>query len=37
MAGSFRVGIDIGGTFTDIVLLADSGERYTKEGAVLGR
>ncbi len=31
MAGSFRAGIDIGGTFTDIVLLADSGERYTKK------
>ena len=31
MAGSFRAGIDIGGTFTDIVLLADSGERYTRK------
>ena len=31
MGGSFRAGIDIGGTFTDIVLLADSGERYTKK------
>jgi N-methylhydantoinase A len=27
----FRAGIDIGGTFTDIVLLADNGERYTKK------
>ena len=31
MGGSFRAGIDIGGTFTDIVLLADSGERYTRK------
>jgi N-methylhydantoinase A len=31
MADSFRAGIDIGGTFTDIVLLADSGERYTRK------
>ena len=31
MAGSFRAGVDIGGTFTDIVLLGDSGERYTKK------
>src|SRR6476619_3247803 len=31
MGGSFRVGIDIGGTVTDIVLLADSGERYTRQ------
>src|SRR5690348_9132800 len=29
--GSFRVGIDIGGTFTDIVLLGDDGNRYTKK------
>jgi N-methylhydantoinase A len=28
---SFRAGVDIGGTFTDIVLLADNGERYTKK------
>ena len=27
----FRVGVDIGGTFTDIVLLGDGGERYTKK------
>ena len=27
----FRVGIDIGGTFTDIVLLGENGERYTKK------
>ncbi|MBV8889782.1 MAG: hydantoinase/oxoprolinase family protein [Alphaproteobacteria bacterium] len=27
----FRAGIDIGGTFTDIVLLGDQGERYTKK------
>jgi N-methylhydantoinase A len=31
MAGRFRVGIDIGGTFTDIVALADGGERYTRK------
>ena len=28
---SFRAGVDIGGTFTDIVLLADDGARYTKK------
>jgi N-methylhydantoinase A len=27
----FRAGVDIGGTFTDIVLLGDNGERYTKK------
>src|SRR5262245_2640557 len=27
----FRAGVDIGGTFTDIVLLADDGTRYTKK------
>src|SRR5438309_11027910 len=27
----FRAGVDIGGTFTDIVLLGDEGERYTKK------
>ena len=26
-----RAGVDIGGTFTDIVLLGDGGERYTKK------
>src|SRR5271170_3143475 len=32
MAGkSFRAGVDIGGTFTDIVLLGEGGERYTKK------
>src|SRR5260221_7819433 len=31
MAASFRAGVDIGGTFTDIVLLGDNGERYTKK------
>src|ERR1700719_1326638 len=31
MAKTFRAGVDIGGTFTDIVLLADGGERYTKK------
>jgi N-methylhydantoinase A len=31
MADSFRAGIDIGGTFTDIVVLADNGERYTRK------
>jgi N-methylhydantoinase A len=31
MAGSFRVGIDIGGTFTDIVLLASDGRCYTRK------
>ena len=28
---SFRAGVDIGGTFTDIVLLGENGERYTKK------
>src|SRR5947208_5180755 len=28
---AFRAGVDIGGTFTDIVLLGDHGERYTKK------
>jgi N-methylhydantoinase A len=28
---SFRAGVDIGGTFTDIVLLGEGGERYTKK------
>src|SRR5579864_2341243 len=28
---SFRAGVDIGGTFTDILLLGDGGERYTKK------
>ena len=28
---TFRAGVDIGGTFTDIVLLGDRGERYTKK------
>jgi len=28
---SFRAGVDIGGTFTDIVLLDEGGERYTKK------
>src|ERR1700728_1735320 len=28
---SFRAGVDIGGTFTDIVLLDENGERYTKK------
>src|SRR5262249_786739 len=31
MPRSFRAGVDIGGTFTDIVLLGDKGERYTKK------
>jgi len=31
MARKFRAGVDIGGTFTDIVLLGDDGERYTKK------
>jgi N-methylhydantoinase A len=31
MARFFRAGVDIGGTFTDIVLLDDNGERYTKK------
>jgi N-methylhydantoinase A len=31
MTRSFRAGVDIGGTFTDIVLLADDGGRYTKK------
>src|SRR5437868_11274092 len=28
---AFRAGVDIGGTFTDIVLLGDDGERHTKK------
>jgi N-methylhydantoinase A len=28
---SFRAGVDIGGTFTDIVLLGDDGSRFTKK------
>src|SRR5437764_1428295 len=28
---AFRAGVDIGGTFTDIVLRGDRGERYTKK------
>jgi N-methylhydantoinase A len=28
---TFRVGVDIGGTFTDIVFLGDGGERFTKK------
>jgi N-methylhydantoinase A len=31
MVKSFRAGVDIGGTFTDIVLLGQGGERYTKK------
>jgi N-methylhydantoinase A len=31
MTKSFRAGVDIGGTFTDIVLLDENGERYTKK------
>ena len=31
MPGTFRAGVDIGGTFTDIVLLRDDGRRYTKK------
>src|ERR1700686_2015662 len=31
MSRMFRAGVDIGGTFTDIVLLGDGGERYTKK------
>src|SRR6202140_5505465 len=31
MARSFRAGVDIGGTFTDIVLLGEDGARYTKK------
>ena len=31
MPKSFRAGVDIGGTFTDIVLLGDDGSRYTKK------
>ena len=31
MATTFRAGVDIGGTFTDIVLLGDDGSRYTKK------
>src|SRR5712692_6513075 len=28
---TFRAGVDIGGTFTDIVLLGEDGSRYTKK------
>src|SRR6266852_2279121 len=28
---TFMAGVDIGGTFTDIVLLGDGGSRYTKK------
>ncbi len=31
MTKSFRVGVDIGGTFTDIVALGEGGERYTRK------
>jgi N-methylhydantoinase A len=31
MPQRFRAGVDIGGTFTDIVLLGDDGARYTKK------
>src|SRR5580704_2178680 len=31
MVRSFRAGVDIGGTFTDIMLLGEGGERYTKK------
>jgi N-methylhydantoinase A len=31
MVRSYRAGVDIGGTFTDIVLLGEGGERYTKK------
>src|SRR5438094_5662902 len=31
MPKSFRAGVDIGGTFTDIVLLGDDGAGYTKK------
>ena len=30
---SYRLGVDIGGTFTDLVLLAESGEVWTKKVA----
>ena len=30
-AGGYRVGVDIGGTFTDIVLLGDDGSIHTKK------
>jgi len=30
-AASFRVGVDIGGTFTDIVFLGEGGERFTRK------
>src|SRR6202167_6574799 len=31
MVGTFRAGVDIGGTFTDIVVLGEGGERYTRK------
>jgi N-methylhydantoinase A len=31
MGQRFRIGVDIGGTFTDIVLLADDGELHTRK------
>ena len=31
MGERFRIGVDIGGTFTDIVFLADDGELHTRK------
>ena len=31
MATTFRVGVDIGGTFTDIVLVGSDGSIHTKK------
>jgi N-methylhydantoinase A len=31
MSGAYRLGVDIGGTFTDIVLLGDDGALYSKK------
>ena len=36
MTVTFRAGVDIGGTFTDIVLLGDGSELH-QEGIVDGR
>ncbi len=30
MARNFRVGVDIGGTFTDIIFIGDDGTTFTK-------
>ena len=36
-AGQFRVGADIGGTFTDLVVLGHDGTLMTKKDLLYGR